>query len=189
MRPSLLCPVKPGTHYFPVLGTETLNTSNLTKISFIAILITFSVSFISRGLATASVLSSYKKQWNEKNFFLEEEFSKPIPSSRYGLWTSSQSFIMTWVSYAATLLPSPPPSIVYDSLPIWPLSRAQGPTLQLWAPRTPTPREAELTTQNLFSPNLLLYLHTLQRPQTKCNWTSCLSPPPACTIFHMLTAL
>lgn len=32
----------------------------------------------------------------KKKFFLEEEFSKPIPSSRYGLWTSSQSFIMTW---------------------------------------------------------------------------------------------
>ena len=52
----------------------------------------------------------------KKNFFLEEEFSKPIPSSRYGLWTSSQSFIMMWVSYAETLLPPPPPSLLTSLL-------------------------------------------------------------------------
>ena len=47
----------------------------------------------------------------KRNFFLGEEFSKQIPSSRYGLWTSSQSFITVWISNAETLLPPPPPSM------------------------------------------------------------------------------
>lgn len=47
----------------------------------------------------------------KQNFFLGEEFSNPIPSSRYGLWTSSQSFITVWISNAETLLPPPPPSM------------------------------------------------------------------------------